>query len=115
MGSIMDENQTSDRPTDSEITGRFPMTTVMSGFCLWHKWQRDKKDFTQTEVGELVGEILWQMVVSWVSEMSETNERREITSEFISDIYAMAVLEVEGADHKSIQQAASEGIKKKEE
>ena len=114
MGAIMDDKQTSERPSDSEITGRFPLTTVVSGYCLWRKWQREERDFTQTEVGQLVGEILWQMLVSWVSELSETTERREISSEFISDIYAMAVLEVEGEDHKDIQKAADEGMKKKE-
>ena len=29
MGAFMDEKQAGDRPTDSEITERFPMTTVM--------------------------------------------------------------------------------------
>ena len=113
MGAFMDEKQAGDRPTDSEITERFPMTTVMSAFCLWHKWSREEREFTQNEVVQLVGEILWQMMVSWVSEISETSERREVTSEFISDVYALAVMEVEGGDQKEIARAAIEGLHKK--
>lgn len=113
MGAFMDEKEATERPSDGEITQRFPMTTVMSAFCLWHKWQREGRDFTKNEVGELVGEILWQMLISWVSEISETSERREVTSEFISDVYALAVMEVEGGDQKEIARAAIEGLHKK--
>jgi len=104
-----------ERPTDEDITERFPMTTVMSGFALWHKWQRDERDFTKTEAGELCGEILWQMVVSWVNEIAATLERREVTSEFISDIYSMAVLECDSEDKGMIRDAIAEVFKKKEE
>ncbi len=104
-----------DRPSDGDITERFPMTTVMCGFALWHKWQRDEKEFTTTEAGELTGEILWQMLVSWANEIAATSERREVVSEFISDIYSMSVLEVDSDDRGLIREAIDEVFKKKEE
>ena len=110
----MSANMT-ERPTDEDITERFPMTTVMSGFALWHKWQREDRDFTKTEAGELCGEILWQMMDSWVNEIAATVERREVTSEFISDIYSMAVLEVDSDEKGMIRDAIAEVFKKKEE
>ena len=103
------------RPSDGDIIERFPMTTVMSGFALWHKWQRDNRDFTNTEAGELTGEILWQMLVSWANEIAATAERREVVSEFISDIYSMAVLEVDSDEKGMIREAMDEVFKKKEE
>jgi len=113
--SVLMTDKNIDRPSDGDITERFPMTTVMSGFALWHKWQRDERDFTTTEAGELTGEILWQMLVSWANEIAATVERREVISEFISDIYSMAVLEVDSDEKGMIREAMDEVFKKKEE
>ena len=55
------------------------------------------------------------MMVSWVNEIAATLERREVTSEFISDIYSMAVLECDSEDKGLIRDAIAEVFKKKEE
>lgn len=97
-----------EKPSDRQITSRFPLTTVFSGFSLWHKWQREERPFTQNDAGQLTGEILWQMAQAWVNQLSELSERREITSEFIADVYALAKLESDDEGRDEIKSAATE-------
>ncbi len=78
------------------------------------KWTNEKRPFTQTETGVLVMEMLWQMLIAWVNEIASTQERREVTSEFLADVYAMATLEIDGYEREIIEGAIKETFKAKE-
>lgn len=90
-------------PTD--LTERFPLSTVFSSYMLWRKWVDDGREFTTTETGRLTGEMLRQIAMAWANTIAEVPERREIVSEFVADIYAMATLETDGYDRGKIKDA----------
>ena len=48
------------------------------------------------------------MAQAWVNQLSELSERREITSEFIADVYALAKLESDDEERDKIKDAATE-------
>mgnify|MGYP003130463611 CR=1 FL=1 len=75
-----------ERPSDEKITSEFPLTTVVQSFVLWHKWTQEGRPHTKTDVGELVYNMLWEMMISWVNVLSDTVERREVVSEFLTSI-----------------------------
>ena len=43
--------------------------------------------------------------MAWANTIAETPERREVVSEFVADIYAMATLETDGYDRGKIKDA----------
>ncbi len=74
------------RPSDQVITDTYPLTTVVQAFALWHKWTKEGRPHTKTEEGELVYNMLWELLSAWVNVMSNTLERREVVGEFLSSV-----------------------------
>jgi len=90
-----------ERPSDESITKEFPLTTVIQSFVLWHKWTKEGRPHTKTDVGELVHHMLWEMLVSWVNVLSATTERREVVGEFLSSLVNEATEQLDAIEEEA--------------
>ena len=90
-----------ERPSDENIAKEFPLTTVVQSFVLWHKWTKEGRPHTKTDVGELVYNMLWEMMTSWVNVLSSTVERREVVGEFLSSLVHEANTQLEAIEEEA--------------
>jgi len=83
------------RPSDEDITNNYPLTTVVQAYVLWEKWTKEGRPHTKTDAGELVYQMLWEMMISWVNILSAQVERREVVTTFLTQVVNQASEQIE--------------------
>ena len=98
--------------TISVIVSIVSVVSVVSAFTLWQKWTNENRAYAVSETGRLVHEMLWQMMISWTHEIAATREYREVTSEFITKIHALATVELGEHDGGDFTRDIDEGLRR---
>jgi hypothetical protein len=62
---------------------------------LWSKWTKEGRPHTKTDAGELVYQMLWEMMISWVNVLSVQVERREVVTTFLTQVVNQASEQIE--------------------